>query len=231
MITELFYACPWLQQILIGLIVAAITSFIGWVFIDRKTSKEKIYHIRAANDKVLSTIRQLMPEQLDLIDSDLIRSTIRAEAMTHGVYETELLDIESISNLLIKEVLSSPYLSANDKIKLCNKIQSLQPLPIYPDLEEEIREKLHKQKQRLKLFIAFMAFASVFLITLVWLPSDTFSKISQTIGLGCCFLYATTQYYLLHFNYSYEARTCYVQHGTEYTSDETADSQSNDTSC
>lgn len=219
---------PLIQQIIAGVIVAVVTSIIGWVIFDKKSTKEHRLKIKTSNEKILSTIRQLMPDQIHIINSNTIKTIIKTTALQSNIPESELHSVQTVINLLTVEILNSTYLSTSDKESLLSKIEMLKPLSSQATFTKEATDEYFKELGNRKRILVLSIFCTVLFSIQIIFPfnESIFITVNTVILLLLSFSYLALNYYRLFYKYSsyfFDAEKNYSKKDKEYSTQTESD--------
>ena len=108
--------------VLSGLFVTLITRYL----FSRRENREYLQKIITANHEILYAIRPGISEGI-IPSQDVIDALIAATAQKYGVDVRDLYNSSEISDVLIKEVMDSSFLSAAAKSEFCERLAQLKP--------------------------------------------------------------------------------------------------------
>lgn len=145
---EEFLKNPWVVGIVGGIVTYLITNVGASMFVGRKRKREYLAKIKLGNTEVLALMRRSLSEGIDL-NKSLVTALVGAAARRHEVDVTDLLDIEAISEDLTHEVLDTSFLSASEKLNICQSIQSIVPASDAVGADSVV-EELHDEIASLK---------------------------------------------------------------------------------
>lgn len=213
----------WFKDIFTGLIVTGIVSIIGYSLIDRKNTKEHEFKVISANEAVLSAMRQLLPEQISIIDEELIMANIRAAALHYELEEHEILTVKNITDIMMSEITNSPYLTANDKYSMINRIKAIDVAPeilhATPSLFETKREIAHRNQM-----LWMIPMVLVLTVVEIWSPrSISFTKILTSLLVLSGFLFCFVRYYALFLRYTRGYLYAYKNQGSQQATEQTSE--------
>ncbi|KAB2337634.1 hypothetical protein F7731_08545 [Cytobacillus depressus] len=118
---QLFFTNSWVISFLTGLVVYSITK----IWENFRTKKNYIRAVELANKEVFNTLKLCVPEDT-LPNIYSLRALHLATSKRYGVKQKDLDSLSLIIFDLIKEIMDSSFLSYNDKIQYCRKLESLE---------------------------------------------------------------------------------------------------------
>jgi hypothetical protein len=161
---------PWVTGIGGGIISSLIVFFVTRYAFSKKEKKEYNQKIETANNEMLYAIRPLIIEKK--IPSDEIFSSVRlATAKKYGVQPDDLYSGFSISNDLINEIMNNSFLSSDQKIELCELLNTMKKTKEKGTEDKNIEIIYMKEKDSLSskynsILLAMVSFATVLTMTL-----------------------------------------------------------------
>ncbi|TSJ39078.1 hypothetical protein [Fluviicola chungangensis] len=155
-----------------GLIVFLITNKI----FTRREDKEYTQKIEMANKELLYCIRPLIVGQ-NLPSQDLIDSVIFSTARKYGVEINDLYENDELAEDLTKEILDTPFLNSESKLKYCELTSKLKELDIVEEPDDQKREVIYIEKSRpitKEFFSITLAIMTTFTVALVAFMTSKF---------------------------------------------------------
>jgi hypothetical protein len=186
---------PWLTGIGGGIISSLIVFFVTRYAFSKKEKKEYNQKIETANNEMLYSIRPLIIEKK--IPSDEIFSSVRlATAKKYGVKPNDLYSGFSISNDLINEIMNNSFLSSDQKLELCELLNTMKKTKEKGKVDKNIEIIFMKEKDSLSskynsILLAMVSFATVLTMTLFTLKDKELKTEGLTIENLSIFLFAT----------------------------------------
>ncbi len=115
---------PWITGIGGGIISSLIVYFVTRYAFSKKEKKEYNQKVETANNEILYAVRPLIIEKK--IPSNEIFTSIRlSTAKKYGVKPEDLFSEYTISNDLINEIMNNSFLSSDQKIELCDLLNTM----------------------------------------------------------------------------------------------------------
>lgn len=115
---------PWITGIGGGAVSGFLVYFITSHLLSRKEDKEYSQKVKTANNDLLYALRPLVVQKQTL-SSTVVESLVDSTARKHGVHQEDLLNVSSLANDLIREVMENIFLDPEKKIEFCEKIQKM----------------------------------------------------------------------------------------------------------
>ena len=118
---EQFFNNPWT----IGIGGSVVSGIIVWLvttkILSRGANKEYLRKLDQANNEILYSIRPSIAGG-NFPSLSIINSVISATAKKYELTEKELININDISNYLIKEIMDNSFLPPDQKTKFCEEL-------------------------------------------------------------------------------------------------------------
>jgi large-conductance mechanosensitive channel len=161
---------PWVTGIGGGIISSLIVFFVTRYAFSRKEKKEYNQKLETANNEILYSIRPLIIEK-KIPSSDIFQSIRLATSKKYGVNPEDLYSEFSISNDLINEIMNNSFLSSDQKLELCELLNTMKTPKTSVDKSKEIEIVYVKEKDGLSskynsILLAMVSFATVLAMTL-----------------------------------------------------------------
>ena len=115
---------PWVIGIGGGVLSGLLVTTISRYLLSRRESREHVQKVAAANQEILYAIRPGISEGR-LPSSKAVLAMTAATARRQAVDSEDLFGPNEISQELVKEVMDSSFLSAEDKHQYCEKLAEL----------------------------------------------------------------------------------------------------------
>jgi len=199
---------PWVTGIGGGIISSLIVFFVTRYAFSRKEKKEYNQKLETANNEILYAIRPLVIEK-KIPSSDIFQSIILSTAKKYGTNPDDLYSEFSISNDLINEIMSNSFLSSDQKLELCELLNTMKKPRGNSDKSKEIKIIYVKDKDNISskynsILLAMVSFATVLTMTLFLTQKGVFDtsdllkdKFSILFSATTIPLIAMTMLYLL----------------------------------
>ena len=114
-----FFSSPWFVGIATGLVSGVITVLIVRGILPGEINKQYLARVNQANDEMIYALRLIISEQ-SLPARNVLMALISATAIKHNIKAEDMYTINSIINILIKEVMDTNFISSADKVHYCN---------------------------------------------------------------------------------------------------------------
>ena len=135
---------PWVIAlvggVLSGLVVFLVTRFV----LSKRENREYVQKVASANREILYAIRPGISEKV-FPSEEVLRSLLVATARKYIVDQSDLWEPHELAQELVKEVMDSSFLSANDKADYCEGLSKMgirEAKPTSPELVAEIRQEV-----------------------------------------------------------------------------------------
>lgn len=162
---------PWVSGIGGGIISGLIVYFVTTILFSRKQNKEYNQKLTTANNEILYTLRPLIAQK-KIPAQDIITSTISSISRKYELDKRDLLDIPLLVDELIREVVENSFLTPDQKIDFCDKINELRLKVVNERTTEKLIETVVYQRDKISLknaslLLAGFAFLAVSLLTIL----------------------------------------------------------------
>lgn len=123
-----FFTNPWVVGIGASLISGLIVGILTRQIFTRKVDREYLQRVSRANDEILSAVIPLIADQ-KLPEPILIESLIRSTGRKYGVPGNDLYSAKSLAEDVIKEIVSTSFLSTPQKTEFSSQVAGMIPTP------------------------------------------------------------------------------------------------------
>ena len=114
----------WFIGIGTSIISGLLVFFFTKRFFSTKENKEYDQKVKTANNDILYSLRPLIVQK-KLPSKDIIESLLSATSEKYNVNVKDLYNLKSLSDILVNEILSNPFLSSDQKLELCEIISEM----------------------------------------------------------------------------------------------------------
>ena len=157
---------PWVTGIGGGIISSLIVFFVTRYLFNKKENKEYNQKIQTANNEILYSLRPLIIEKS--IPSSQILSAIRVSiAQKYSVKQEDLYNEISLYNDLVTEIMSTPFLSSEQKLDYCASLQQIRTKETDKIEYIYIPEKTNLNSKFYSSVLAIISFSMVITMTLI----------------------------------------------------------------
>lgn len=119
-----FFSNPWVIGIGGGLVSGVVVTSFSRLVLIRGQNRDYRQKVRTANTEIMHALRPSISEQA-LPPLEILDAVIAATAAKYSVQATDLYSRDTLANDLIKEIMDSGFLSAQQKLNFANLVGSL----------------------------------------------------------------------------------------------------------
>jgi hypothetical protein len=183
-----FFINPWVVGIGASLISGLIVAILTRQIFTRKVDREYMQCVSRANNEILSAAIPLIAEQKPP-ESILVESLIRSTRRKYDVSSDALYTPKSLAEEVIKEIVSTSFLSTQQKTEFCSQVAGMIPapstqdscIPTASDTSQSYQASWKRTTTMMSFYIAAMAsFASLLSVATYFLSKSNTDSVNIT---------------------------------------------------
>ena len=167
---------PWITGIGAGIISGLIVYVVTAIIFSRRQNREYSQKVTTANNEILYIIRPLIAQK-KIPSGEVIVSIISSIARKYEINKTDILDIMLIIDELVREVAENTFLTPEQKIEFCEKVNELRETRSIR--ETKVVERFVYQKDRISsryISLVMAGFSSLVIVFIAIFPMFIFNN-------------------------------------------------------
>lgn len=190
----------WVMNIGTGLILYIITTIISKIILNKATNKERQRQIDNANKEIIRILKPYVVNK-NILNKMIITSIISSVARKYNLSVNEILDVKSICEELIREILESSYVDNEKKSEYAVYLNDIiESYKSFDDIKERV-VLLSESESRLKNYKNIYSLLSFCMMSIVLVISifvtifsekeyEFYSSVSEPIQITMLILIA-----------------------------------------